>query len=1009
MNLAEFSIKYKTAIIVLTVIIFFGGILAYFRIGRLEDPTFTIKTAVVITSYPGATPAEVEQEVTDIIETEIQRLEQLKWIYSISEEDKSIVYVEIKEKYTYNQLPQIWDELRRKVADVQKQLPPGAGPSIINDDYGDVYGIFLAVTGDGYTYKELKDICDDIKKELLLVHDVAKIEIIGTQQEVIYVEFSPEKLAQLGIPQEHIYSTIEKQNLVVPKGKVEVGKEYNRIEVTGDFTNVENIGDIIINAATSDKLIYLKDIASIKRGYIDPPELLVRFNGEPALAMGISTVKGGNVIKLGEAIKGKIHDIIGILPVGIDMKEIAYESDTVKDAINGFIISFIEALVIVIGLLLFFMGIVSGLLIGVVLVVTILATFILMLLFNIDLQSVSIGALIIALGMLVDNAIVVTEGIKIKIQSGIDKNKAAIDTVSETGIPLLGATVIAILAFAAIGMSNDSTGEYCRSLFYVVGISLGLSYLFGLTITPLLCTVFMKNVDSKVENPYNSIFFQKYKIYLEKAIKFKWYTVLVMITLLIISLIGFSFVKRSFFPESTRPQFLVDYWLPQGTHINEVSKDMEEIEQFLLEQKDISGVATFVGGPALRFLLNYLPEDANSSYGQFVVSVYDYRSIKKLRKEIFGYINKNYPDSQTIIKLFDKGVTPPAKIEARFRGPDPTILRSLAEQAKEIMKQNPCAIDIKDDWRQPVKIITPVFSEAEARKAGITRPDMISAIKQAFNGVEVGLYREDNNLLPIISRNPDIDRGTVDFLSNIQIWSDVYNKPVNLYQLTTDVNAEWEDAIVRRRYRMPNITAQCNTKDCEATVLLKQLRPKIETIKLPVGYYLEWGGEFEKSRDAKKSIMGIFPIISILVIIILLFLFNAVKQTIIIILCLPLSIIGVAIGLFCLNIPFNFMALLGFLSLLGLLIKNLIVLINQIDLEIKGGKDVYPSIIDASINRLRPVVMTAVTTVLGLLPLVFDVLYEAMAVTIMFGLAFATVLTLIVVPVLYSIFFKTEK
>ena len=1006
MNIAELTIKYKTAVCVLILLIAIGGSFIYFNLGRLEDPTFTIKEAIIYTEYPGANPSEVEEEVTDVIETEIQRMEQLKCVYSISEEDKSIIYAEIKEKYTYKDLPQIWNELRRKVSDAQNKLPPDAGPSYINDDYGDVYGIFFALTGPGYTYKELKDIADNIKKELLQVKDVAKIEIIGIQQEAVYVEFSPEELAQLGIPQGKIYKTIEKQNKVEPKGKVEVGPEFQRIDPTGAFGSIDQIGDTIINGDNPDKLIYLKDIAKIRRDYIDPPDFLVRFNGKPALAMGISTVKGGNVIKLGEAIKEKIHEIKGTLPLGIDFNIISYESDTVKEAVDSFVINLLEALIIVVVLLLLFMGIASGFIIGIVLFITVLATFIVMKIFNIDLQSVSIGALIIALGMLVDNAIVVTEGIQVKIRSGMDKLKAATTVVGETNKFLFGSTCIAILAFAAIGLSNDSTGEYCRSLFYVVGISLGLSYLFGITLTPLLCVMFIKQKATPVKDPYAGRFFNKYRGLLSKVLKYRCLTISLIIVLFLLSLFAFSFVSKSFFPDSTRTQFLVDYWKPQGTHISRTSADMAKIEEYLLKQKEISNVTTFVGGPGLRFILNYLPEDTNNSYGQFVISVYNYKDIKKLKTRIEDYIQENFHNSQLSIKLFEKGVTPKAKIEARFRGPNPEILRTLAEKAKRIMKDNPNAIDIKDDWRQQVKLIRPVYSEAEARKAGITRPQMTEAIKQAFNGISVGLYREDNNLLPIISRNPEIARNSVDYLSNIQIWSDIYNKPVNLSQLVTDIRTDWEDPILRRRYRSLNITAQCNTRGCEASLLFKQLRSKIEAIKLPNGYYLEWGGEYEKSRDATQNLWEIMPMIFLLMILIILFLFNAVRQTIIILLCLPLSIIGVTAGLFFLDTPFNFMALLGFLSLLGMLIKNAIVLIDQIDREIIEGKVKYLAVIDASVNRLRPVLMTAVTTVLGLLPLTFDVLYKSMAVTIMFGLGFATILTLIVIPVIYTIFFK---
>jgi multidrug efflux pump subunit AcrB len=1009
MNPAEFSIKYKTVIIVLIILIFIIGLVTYFNLGRLEDPVFTIKEAYVYTPYPGATPSEVEEEVTDIIETEIQRMEQLKRVYSISEEDRSIIYAEMKDKYTHHDLPKIWDELRRKVFDAQGKLPPGAGPSFINDDYGDVYGIFLAITGKGYTYKELKDIVDNLKKELLRVKDVSKIELVGIQPENVYVDFQPDKLARLGIPQKKIYQTIEDKNAVIAKGKVEVGDEYLRIEPTGAFNEIDNIGDTVISGDKPDKLIYLRDIATIRRDYMDPPEFLLKFNGEKALGMGISTVEGGNVIKLGEAIKEKIKSLKGVVPVGIKISIISYESDTVNEAVGGFILNLIEALIVVIGVLLFFMGIATGLLIGVVLLITVLATFILMDIFGINIQSVSIGALIIVLGMLVDNAIVVAEGVQVKIKNGVNKVKAAIDTVAETNKSLFGATAIAILAFAAIGLSNNSTGEFCKSLFYVVGISLGLSYLFGITITPLLCVMFIKYDSNAADNLYSGGFFIRYKKILIKALKFRKSTIGLMIILLIIALFVFLNLDKSFFPASTRPQFLIDYWKPQGTHILETANDMSKIEKYILKQKGVQSVASFIGGGGLRFIINYIPEDRNNSYGQFVVSVYDYKDIKKVIPRIEKYIKNNFTESLICVKLFEKGVTSRAKIEARFRGANPVILRRLCEKAKNIMKNNPHATDIKDDWRQPVKIIRPVFSEAEARKTGISRPDMIRAIRQAFNGIDIGLYREDNNLLPIKSINCKNYRDSVDQLGNIQIWSPIYNKTVNLNQLVTDVRTDWEDSILRRRHRKLNITAQCNnTMDYETDTLLKELKPKIDAIDLPPGYYLVWGGEYENESDAEQGIWALLPIIFLITLMIVLFLFNAIKQTLIIIYCIPLSLIGVTAGLFFLNIPFSFMALLGILSLFGMLIKNEIVLIDQIDREIKKGGDKYTAVVNASINRLRPVLLTAVTTILGLFPLVFDVLYKAMAVSIMFGLGFATILTLIVVPVFYIVMFRID-
>jgi multidrug efflux pump subunit AcrB len=1009
MNLAEFAIKKNKITIVLTLLILVGGILTYQKLGKLKDPTYTIKTAVIYTQYPGATPKEVENEVTDIIETSVQRMDQVKKIRSVSSEGLSIVYVEIKDHYRSKELPQIWNELRRKVSDVQGELPPGAIQSLVNDDYGDVYGIFFGITGDGYSYRELKDVVNYIKKKLLLVKDVAKISIIGEQHEAIYIDFSQQRLAKLGFSREYVYNALRNQNLIVTKGKAKVGNEYIRIDPSGAFESIDAIKNLLIKSPASESFIYLKDIAKVSRGYITPPRQIVRYNGQKALGFGISTVKGGNVVKMGEAVKEKLKETEGEIPVGIHLGKIAYQSDTVQQSVNGFMLNLVEALAIVIGLLMIFMGLASGILIGIILLLTILATFITMYFLKIDVQCVSIGALIIALGMLVDNAIVITEGIQVKIQQGKNKIESAAKTFSENNMALLGATVIAILAFAAIGLSQDTTGEYCRSLFLVVAISLGFSYVFAVTVTPLLCVMMIKNKNSNTKSPYNSRFFRSYRNILVKALNHRWKVIIVMFLLLITAVCSFSFVKQAFFPGSVRPQFMIDFWNPQGTYIFKTSEDLYKMEKFLLKQKNVTDTAAFIGGPALRFILNYIPEDYNSSYGQIIVTVKDSKNIGGLIPKIKQFAAKNYPDAQLNIKRFAEGITTKAKIEARFKGPDPVILRQLSDATKEIMSRNKNSDFIRDNWRQQVKILEPVFAEINARKTGITRPEMINAIRQAYNGTQAGLYRDEGNLLPILLRTNEKQNTPVDELNGINIWSQVYNKSISLSQIVTDIKTIWENPLIHRRDRVPTITVQCEPKNCSASELFEQLRPKIENIKLPLGYSLIWGGEYHASSQAKDGLMKTLPLTFIFMMLIVIILFNAFKQPIIIFLILPLSIIGITTGLLLLNAPFNFMALLGFLSLSGMLIKNGIVLIDRIDADIKEGKDGYTAILDSSVCRFRPVLMAALTTVLGMFPLIFDVLYESMAVTIMFGLTFATILTLIVVPVFYSLFFKYNK
>ena len=1009
MNLAEFAIKKNKITIVLTLLILIGGILTYSKLGKLKDPVYTIKTAVIYTQYNGATPKEVEDEVTDVIETSVQQMEQVKKLRSVSLEGLSIVYVEIKDKYTSDKLPQIWNELRRKVVDAQRNLPPGAGSSLVNDDYGDVYGIFFGITGDGYSYRELKDVVNFLKKKLLQVKDVARISIIGEQKQAVYIDFTKQKLAELGFSRDYVFNALKNQNIIVTKGKAKVGDEYIRIDPSGAFDSIDAIKDLVIKSPNSESFIYLKDIARVSIGYIDPPRLIMNYNGKKALGLGISTVKGGNVVKMGKAVKEKLEELKSEIPIGINLGIISYQSDTVLKSVNSFMLNLVEALVIVIGLLMVFMGLASGLLIGAILLLTILATFIAMYFFGIDVQCVSIGALIIALGMLVDNAIVMTEGIQVKIQQGIERKKAAAETFSENNMPLLGATLIAVLAFAAIGLSQDATGEYCRSLFFVVAISLGFSYVFAVTITPFLCVVMIKKPKDENTVPYNNKFFKAYRMILAKALKSRWKVILFMFLLLMTAVYSFSFVKQAFFPDSERPQFMIDLWNPQGTYIYKTSKDIDKLENYLLKQKAVTNVASFTGGPALRFIINYMPEDYNSSYGQLIVSLNDSKDIKELISKVKQFSAKEFPNTQINIKKFEEGVTTKARIEARFKGPDSVILRQLSEQAKSIMSENSNVSFVRDNWRQQVKVLEPVFSEVNARKTGITRSDVINSIRQAFNGIKVGLYREENNLIPIMLRTSEVQGNPIDALSYIHVWSQVYGKSISLNQLISGTKTIWENPLIHRRNRTPTITVQCESNGYSVTELFEQIQPQIEKIEIPLGYSLMWGGEYEAASNAKTGLMKTIPLTFIFMMLIVIMLFNAFKQPVIIFLTLPLSIIGITFGLLLLNASFNFMALLGFLSLTGMIIKNGIVLIDRIDSEIKDGKDSYSAILDSSVSRFRPVMMAALTTVLGMCPLIFDVLYESMAVTIMFGLAFATILTLIVVPVLYSLFFKITK
>lgn len=1010
MKITEYAISKRTISYFLTLIIIGGGLLSFQRLGKLEFPSFTIKTAVIATPYPGASAAQVEQEVTDRLEKAVQQMSQVKEVRSISQTGLSIIYVDIKDEYFSDKIPQIWDELRRKVFDAQGQLPPGSGPSQVNDDFGDVYGVFFAVTGEGYTYEEIKDYADFLKRELLLVEGVAGVVIWGDQQEVLYLEIARARMAELGISMDVLIDTLNRQNRIVDSGRVEVDDEHLRINPTGGFAAVEALEDLLISSDREGNLVYLKDVITIRRGYQDPPGWVMHYNGRQALGLGISTVEGGNVVEMGKAVRERIEQLKENAPVGMELEVIAYQSDLVSKSIKAFVVNLVEAVAIVITVLCVTMGLSSGILMGTILLLTILGTFIAMQAMAIDLQMISLGALILALGMLVDNAIVVTEGILVWVQQGMGRRMAALETVRQTAWPLLGATFVAILAFAAIGTSKDVTGEFLMSLFLVMAISLGLSWVLAITLTPLFCLRFLpRQKTGQSKDPYRGRFFKFYRRFLDFCLCHRFASLAALSVLMGAAVVGFGFVENNFFPNDSRNQFMINFWRPKGTHITRTAADLEQMEGYLAQLEEVAATTTFVGQGALRFVLPYEPQMPNTSYGQVLVTVKDYRAIDGLMPTLRRDLPELFPDARIMLKKFVRGPDTGGKIEARFQGPAPVVLRTLSQEAQAIMAADPVVVEIDDDWRQRILVVRPAVAEAVSRRLGISRLQIADALAMNFSGKTIGLYREGNDLIPMRVQAPENERGTANQIDNITLFSPLSGSAVPLRQVVTDVKTEWEDAIIRRKNRVRTITAKCNPLYGNSSALFIRLRPRIDAMQLPRGYTLEWGGEYESSADAQAGLMQMMPLFFLAMVFTVVILFNAVRQTVIIFLCLPLAAIGVAADLLFFREPFGFMCLLGFIGLSGMLIKNAVVLIDQIDLEIREGKDPYTAILDSSVSRLRPVTMAALTTVLGMLPLLADVFFVGMSVTIMGGLTFGTVLTLVIVPVLYASFFRIRR
>ncbi len=1024
MNFGEISVRNDRVIIFVMIIIVIGGLIAYRSMGRLEDPEFTIKEALIITPYPGAGPEEVAKEVTNPIESAVQQLGQLDRVESESSRGRSVVRAFIKDRFHRDAIPQVWDELRRKINDVQLRLPPSArGQSIIIDDFGDVYGIFLAITGQGYSYPELRRYVEYLRRELLLVPNVKKVELFGEQQEVVFLEISRRRLARLGINEEQIYAKLQATNAAADGGRVRVGDEFITLDPKGGFDSVQDMLELVISSDQSGRQFTLKDIATIKRDNEDPPRRLLRYDGKPAIGLGISTIQGGNVVTMGKGVRKKLEELKANQPIGIEIGEINFQPEAVTRATSDFIFNLVKAVSIVFIVLFFTMGRKTGIILGLVLFLTIMATFMVMYLEgDLLMERISLGALIIALCMLTDNAIIITESLKVRIEAGEDKLKVVREAVSQNQWPLFGATAIAVIAFAAVGLSEDRTGEYTNSLFWVILIALTLSWISAISVTPFLSYKFFSPVASTgaggAADPYGGKIFSGYRSLLVTALRFRWFVVIVAAGLFVVSLYGFGKVEQSFFPAATRPQFMVDVFLPAGLHIKDSDEFAGRIQQFIKNQPGVTHVTTFVGSGGLRFMLVYSPERENRAFVQFLVDVNDETKIDGILADIQQYLDKNHPNANSVAKKFLLGPGSGGRVQARFRGSDPRTLRQLADQAKKVIQDDGGAKGVRDDWREQELVIRPNVLELQARRNGITRVDIAQALETGFQGRVVGFYREkgaagifpqETRLLPIISRPPLAERNDVEELNSMQIWSPTARRMIPLAQVASGTEMAWEDPVVVRRNRVPTITVHADPRQGLPSQLFNRVREKIEQIELPPGYSLEWGGEYEDSLNARRALAKPLPLALTLMVFIVVALFNSARTTLVVWLTVPLCIIGVTAGLLISGLPFGFMALLGVLSLGGEQIKNSIVVLEKVNTEIAKGKDPYQSLLDGCVAKLRPVLMVAITTVLGMIPLLQDAFFASMAVALMYGLLFASVLTMLFVPVLYAIFFRIHE
>ena len=1008
MKLVKYFLSKKPVTILLLVLVLAGGLLAYVKMGKLEDAPFTIKQALVLTPYPGASPSEVQSQVTDVLEESIQALGELYYLKTENRAGLSKITVYVKKETRADEMQQLWDKLRRTVSDVQSKLPEGAGPSVVNDDFGDVLGVFYGLTGSGHSYRELEDETKLIKNEILKVKDVAKVEIYGTQTPTIDISVSPSVMARSGITMADIARAFEAQNKVVDAGGIDVGSNRLRIESTGNFYSLDDIRNLTIVSRTGEHF-RLADITRIEESYQTPASNLMRINGQPAVGIAISTVPTGNVVDMAAAVKESLQQMSGSMPEGFELVTLYDQGYESAVANQGFILNLIISVLTVVAILLFFIGFKNGLLIGSGLVFSIFATLIVMLCTDIALQRMSLAAIIIAMGMLVDNAIVVSDSALVNMQRGMRKRVAIMRACSSTALPLLAATVIAILTFLPIYFSPHITGELLSSLVIVIGVSLMFSWVFALTQTPFFIQEFVRR--PRPEELKSALFDGKYynmfRRSLHWVIKHRYATIACMVLLLVLSAWSFKFIPKVFVPALDKQYFTVDVWLPEGSNIDETGKLAEEMAAYIRTHGEAEMVSTFIGRTPPRYYLSNVAFGPQSNYTQLLVKCHTSEESRRLNAALQDSIRLKFPGPLIKVNKFELSPLTEAVIEARFLGPDPAVLDSLVGQAIEIMRRNPKVADARNEWGNMALMLRPVYDPVKAGELGITKAQMMQSVKSISDGVPVGIYRDNEKKVPVLLKSEGYDITDAASLGNFSVWNGERSAPLS--QVTERIETTWEFPQMRTYNRQLSMAAMCGVKPGHTMAEVHgEIRSEIEAMPLPPGYTFFWDSQYKDQGEAMEAIAKYFPLAFLMLIVILVALFGNFRQPIIILCILPLSLIGVAVGMLLTGFDFGFFPIAGWLGLLGMIIKNVIVLIDEINIQRREGVPAYTAVIESTVSRTRPVLMAATTTILGMVPLLFDIAFGGMAATIIFGLTFATLLTLFVTPALYILFYRIK-
>jgi multidrug efflux pump len=1007
-NLSDWALEHRSLVWYFMIVFILAGAFSYIGLGREEDPNFTIKTMIIQVQWPGASAEEVTKQVTDRVEKKLEELESLDYVRSETVAGKTTIFVELLPTTKAKDVNAIWMRVRNMIGDIKGDFPSGVIGPFFNDRFGDVFGNIYAFTSDGLTQRQLRDLVENARAKVLTVENVGKVDIIGAQDEAIYLEFSTRKIAALGLDQQAVIDTLQAQNAVTQSGFVDAGPERIALRVSGQFTSEESLK--AINLRVNDRFFPLTDVATIKRGYVDPPSALFRYNGQPAIGLAIGMKTGANLLEFGEALDKEIEQVKADLPIGVDVERVSDQPAVVDEAVSGFTRALFEAIVIVLAISFISLGVRAGLVVAISIPLVLAITFLVMAYSGISMQRISLGALIIALGLLVDDAMIAVEMMVARLEVGDDLRKAATYVYTSTAFPMLTGTLVTVAGFIPVGLNSSAAGEFTFTLFVVIAVSLLVSWVVAVLFTPLLgVTILPKTMKSHHEQ--KGRFARVFAWLLSLAMRWRWITIAATVAAFALSIGGMSLVQQQFFPSSDRPELIVDWNLPQNSSISETNRQIAKFEREMLTgNKDVDHWTSYVGQGAPRFILSFDVQTPDVSFGQTVIVTKGLDVRDKLKGELQDYLTKTFPGTDAFVKLLDIGPPVGKPVQYRVSGPDIQKVRDIAQQLAGIVGPHPLLSNMTFDWNEPSRVVKVDVLQDKARQLGVSSQDIATALNSIVEGSAATQIRDDIYLVNVVGRAQTSERGSIETLQNLQL-AGANGNSVPL-SAVANFHYELEQPTIYRRTRTPTITIKAAVVGpTQPATIVAELQPKVDEFRksLPSGYRIVDGGSVEESAKAQGPIVAVAPLMLFIMATILMIQLQSFSRLFLVFAVAPLALIGVVTALLLSNAPLGFVAILGVLALIGILIRNSVILIVQIEHLRSEGMPPWQAVIEATEHRMRPIMLTAAAATLALIPISREIFWGPMAYAMMGGIVVGTLLTLLFLPALYVAWFRIPR